>query len=368
MKKQIFLLLAIATATSLMAQSLPPITYNGEVLEYDTTFKRVALGYTPTYIPEVSGMSCSRTTPGYLWIQSDEVFRIAAINTNGTIFHKIAFRNCPKYKSSTRRDWEGLSTGVWQGKNYLFIGAFGDNDCQYKDNYYILYLEEPEINGEPNPAVVYDTIDNRYIRYGYPDGKAHNTEAIMYDNVDQKIYIIDKEEKHFCHVYSLRMDTVYGNDLQILKYECDLGKGDEKEFQRVTAADMTPDGRWIIIKNNYYVTPAGGKEETYAVALIWQRNSGESVVDALKRQPQQLKSYEVEWQGEAVAWLDSTTFYTTSDDDGRAPIYVYVRWGSTADLKDVDFNAIPDADKVMINGQVYIRTKESEYTLSGQKK
>lgn len=368
MKRLNLLALLVVTSTMAWAQALPLITYKGEVLEYDSTWTRVQVGQSPTYIPEVSGMSCSRQTPGYLWIQSDEVFRIAAINPKGDVYKRIWFRNCPKYKGSTRRDWEGLASGVWNGKNYLFVGAFGDNNCQYKDNYYILYMEEPEIGNTLNPTLDTFYVDNNYFRYGYPDGKAHNTEAIMFDNIDQKIYIIDKEENHFCHVYSLDMTVPHDTSLVMLTYECDLGQDDEKDFRRVTAADMTPDGRWIIIKNNYYETPAGSsKEKTYAVALIWQREEGETLVEALtNHQPKQILAYAVEWQGEAVAWLDSTTFYTTSDDDSRAPLYVYVRWGSTADLQDVDIHSLPDADKVMMDGQIYIRRKNETFAINGQ--
>lgn len=359
MRKLFFSLFALLAYSCTMAKVQPPIVYNGEVLEYDTTFTRVKVGDTPTYIPEVSGMSCSRTTPGYLWIQSDEVFRIAAINPKGTIFSKIVFKDCPKHGNAIRRDWEALSTGVWQGKNYLFVGAVGDNDLQYKDEYYILYMEEPEIGDVPNPDAVNYSVGTNYIRYGYPDGKAHNTEAIMYDNVDQMMYIIDKVYKGVNTVYSLRMDTVYGNDLQILTEVCKLGKEGEYQFQRVTAADITPDGKFIIIKNNY-------SDCDTANSLIWVREENEPLSQTLRRQPKQIAAYLTEWQGEAVAWLDSTTFYTTSDDDGRAPIYVYVRWGSTADLTGVDAAKTPDKSKILMGDRLFIRTKENDFSFSGQ--
>lgn len=334
-----------------------PIIFRGDTLSLNNDFVRTQCGLTPTVdMPEISGMSCSRTTPGYLWVQSDENYRVTAITERGDVRLVIVLDDRP-----VRRDWEGLGTGVYQGKNTIFVGAFGDNNLEYVDRYYIIYFDEPEIPETRQSAHV--SVANSYIWYGYPDGKAHNTEALMYDNYDQKLYIIDKEENHFCHVYSLRMDTTYNSDsLQILTYECDLGIEGETQFQRVTAADITPDGRWIVIKNNYY--PSDGS--TKANALIWQRNDGESVIDALQRQPEQLASYLVEWQGEAVAWLDSTTFYTTSDEDsGRAPIYKYTRWIENS-IGDATITEC--AKKVFDNGCVYIRMKEEEYTVTGQKK
>jgi hypothetical protein len=43
--------------------------------------------------------------------------------------------------------------------------------------------------------------------------------------------------------------------------------------------------------------------------------------------PKQVTAYKKEPQGEAIAWLDNTTCYTTSDvySDGSAPIWKYTR-------------------------------------------
>jgi len=350
-------LLLFAIGCSCMVKAVePPIVFRGDTLPLNDDFQRKQCGKTPTTeIPEISGMSCSRVTPGFLWVMSDEIYRVDAITESGDVRMVILLKDRP-----VRRDWEGLGTGIYQGRNTIFVGGFGDNNFEYTDNYYIFYFDEPEIPDTRGSATV--SVGDNYILYGYPDGQAHNTEALMYDNIDQKLYIIDKLENHFCSVYSLRMDTVYGTDLQILTKECDLGIEGETQFQRVTAADMTPDGRWIIIKNNYY--PASGG--TYAYALMWMRDEGESVTDALMRQPEQIAAYLPEWQGEAVAWLDSTTFYTTSDEDsGRAPIYKYTRWIPDC-VSAEELEHLSSAQKVFINGHLYIRTKD-DYLITGQK-
>jgi hypothetical protein len=65
--------------------------------------------------------------------------------------------------------------------------------------------------------------------------------------------------------------------------------------------------------------------------LIWTRASVdgkfESVGETLSRSPKKVTAYKREPQGEAIAWLDSTTCYTTSDvySDGSAPIWMYTR-------------------------------------------
>lgn len=290
-----------------------PIVFRGDTLQWNTEFKRTKTGMSPSAMVEISGLACSRVTPGYLWAQSDDNYRVIAMTEDGKkIQLDILLTDKP-----TRKDWEDMCIGNYQGKSTIFVGGFGDNNLKYLDNSYIFYFDEPAIPTEAKKDTFH--VNSNYILFGYPDNKAHDAEAMMYDNIDNVLFVIDKSDRGICTVYKLPMNVTYNNELQRLTEVCKLGaEGDQPIFNRVTAADMSPDGRWIIIKN-YDVY----KEKQYA--LIWERKEGESVDEALARQPQQIKAYEKEWQGEAVAWLDNTTFYTTSDEDGSAPIYKYVR-------------------------------------------
>lgn len=100
--------------------------------------------------------------------------------------------------------------------------------------------------------------------------------------------------------------------------------------------------------------------------LIWTREEGESVADAMARRPKQVKAYKKESQGEAIAWLDSTVFYTTSDSDVNEPIYMY-----TKQIQDAVENVEVDADNEAVktldanNNMVYIHKGEKVYTLLG---
>lgn len=352
--KHTCLITLLALSSALMAQEQPeaPIVFRGETLALNKEFTRTQCGETPLEMPEVSGMSCSRVTPGYLWIMSDDNYRVEAIDPQGNVYMCVTLKNKPK-----RDDWEGITTGCYQGKNYIFVGAFGDNGFR-RDKYYLFYFEEPTIPAKRKNVTHW--VGKQYIQYLYPDGKSHNTEAVMYDNVDNILYIVDKIDHNINHVYSLRMDTIYGTDIQILKYECDLGFEGEDQFQRVTAADISWDGQWIIIKNNDVF-----REKAYS--LIWHRQPGESVIDAIQRQPQQIEAYLTEWQGEAVAWEDNNTFYTTSDDDNRAPIYKYVRTEPSG-LEDVtDMPAYGSVQKMLIDGQLMIIRNGETYNVQGMR-
>ena len=290
------------------------LNYDGTSLTFNNDFTRTECGTMyKSVMPETSGFACSRTTPGYLWAHGDENTgsnkKIVAIQPNGTLAMTVTISGDPG-----RDDWEDIATGVYNSTNYLFIGAIGDNNTEYKDQYYIYYFQEPAITSGTKSATV------SYIKFGYPDNKAHNTETLMYDNVEQMFYIVDKVKNGICHLYKLPFRTDYGTGVQTLTEVCALGNGEK--FNYCTGGDITPDGKWMAIKSKPYV-------------LLWERQGTESLSATAQRRPQQIAAYQEEEQGESLAWADSTTFYTTSDSKSNTPIYKYVRtFGSTTPPTD----------------------------------
>lgn len=297
--------------------------YKPETLELDSSFTRERSG--TAYgkdLAEISGMVCSRVTPGYLWVQGDDTYKVRAMTPEGTFSTTIKLHD-------SYRDWEGLSGGVYNDTNYLFVGVFGDNGLSYKDKYYIYYFAEPEIvEGEVK-------VDKKIIHFAYPDHKAHNAEVIMYDNIEEKIYIVDKWNTFNSTgmVYSLPFSTDMNLDtMHVLTEECQLGggnmyvdvRGTAALYQNPTGGDISPDGKYIIVKNERFM-------------LFWVRekvgDTYESVGVTLSRRPKNITAYKKEPQGEALAWLDSVTCYTTSDvySSESAPIWKYVRKVNTAD-------------------------------------
>jgi hypothetical protein len=208
--------------------------------------------------------------------------------------------------ANSYRDWEDLCGGIYNDTNYLFVGIFGDNDLRYNNEYYIYYFKEPEI--------VQGTIkvDVDTIHFGYPDNKPHNAETLMFDNVEKVLYVVDKysSANSMGVVYSLPFRTDY-KGMQVLEEECKLGN--DVNFKNPTGGDISPDGKYIIVKSEAFM-------------LMWLREEGESVAEAMRRRPKQVKAYKTERQGEAIAWQDSTTFYTTNDTySGTASVYMYTK-------------------------------------------
>ncbi len=288
--------------TAAIAWSATGINYDGNTLDLNNDFTRTECGtQKKKTMKEISGMACSRQTPGYIWEHGDENLdsdrRILAISPDGTQQMEVKIST-----TSDRDDWEDICTGTYGGKNYIFIGAIGDNDLAFKDKYYIYYFEEPEITSGST------TITASEIVYGYPDSKAYNTETLMYDNIEQVFYIATKVDG-VCSLYSLPFKTNYSGK-QTLTKVCDLGNG--STFNLCTGGDITPDGNWMAIKNKEYI-------------LLWERQGSESLSETAKRRPVQIAAYQSEAQGESLAWADYTTFYTTSDQKDDVPIYKYTR-------------------------------------------
>ena len=364
MKK--FVLACMLFGAMTACQAAPPLVYFGDTLEWNKDWIRKQCGTLDisANIKEVSGIACSRVTPGYIWMQSDDYEdRIVATDEKGEKRYARV-----KFTKKIRWDWEDMSGGVYNDTNYLFIGAFGDNE-ETDGNYSIVYFEEPAIDPTSTADI---SIVPQQIKYVYPDGKKHNNEALMYDNREQMIYIITKVYYNVCQVFSIPFRLDYGDEEQTLTYVCDLGVREDlgsgsqpyKGFHLVTGADISPDGKYILIKNHNNIVAS------YSWILLFERLDGESVAETLirERHPGPLRCYSYEWQGEAICWLDSTTFYTTSDsDDGNPPIYKYTKKSDTALTNVQAGNSRDGKELVMMGNVLYIRSKEGLYTMDGRK-
>jgi hypothetical protein len=102
--------------------------------------------------------------------------------------------------------------------------------------------------------------------------------------------------------------------------------------------------------------------------LLWERQGSESLSETAKRHPVQVKAYQEETQGESLAWLDATTFYTTSDQTSDQPIYQHVRPNPATGFENqtTDDQRLT-TKKVLRDGQILIIRDGRTYTLQGQR-
>ncbi|MEP7258287.1 MAG: hypothetical protein ABI687_07865 [Flavitalea sp.] len=232
-------------------------------------------------INEGSGLTDSKANAGFLWVEEDSgnLPQVWLLGHNGTVDKAIPITG------AVNRDWEdiALSTGPDAGKNYLYLGDIGDNDAKYSD--YTFYRFE-----EPLRAVNAVTVFDKIV-FTYPDG-AHDAEAFLVDAATKDIYIITKRDaKSRIFRLAYPQSTTSSN---MAVFDSDLN------YNGVVSAAQTPDGTGIILK-------------TYTGLFYYTRKSGETIAAALHSAVNTL-SYQLEPQGEAVAFAnDNTGFYTLSE-------------------------------------------------------
>ena len=348
-----------------------PLVFRGDTLLENTEYERIQCGdlASKKTMAEISGIACSRVTPGYIWMESDNISSqiIATTEKGNACYLKVRLT-----LSSARWDWEDLCGGVYDDKNYIFIGAIGDNE-ENGGEYRIHYFEEPAI-----PDTIGGTIkiSAKSIHFQYPNGVKNNAEALMYDNKEQMLYVITKKYYQPCQVFRMPFRLDYGTSLQTMEYVCDLGISTDigigstpwgekayKGFHLVTGADISPDGSLVLIKNQN--NTAQDNNEEFSWVLLWKREGDESISETLKRQPEVIHSYEQEWQGEAICWLNNNVFYTMSDDSGNPPIYKYVKpYGESIEV--VNRGRKSEWEKVLINNTLYLQGNNHLYSLDGR--
>ena len=82
-----------------------------------------------------------------------------------------------------------------------------------------------------------------------------------------------------------------------------------------------------------------------------------------------MAAYVKEEQGESLAWLNDSVFYTTSDSKDDTPIYKYVRWNASTQEPDVEPLPIDSAAKaineVVLSNGYYAFINEGENIIRG---
>lgn len=239
-------------------------------------------------INEASGLAASICNPGMLWTQNDsgDKPRIFLIDEYGK--HKATI-NLPGIKN---RDWEDIAVGPGPEKDtaYLYIGDIGDNFARHEYKY-IYRLKEPKVKLD-NEAIESTIMEIDSIKFKLPDGK-RDSEAMMIDPITSDLYVFSKREENV-NLYVLDNPQ---SDTEIItaRFVTQL------PFTQINAADISADGREILIKN-------------YSHVYYWKLDDDELLKDVFKRKPY-YPPYITEPQGEAIAFDRSGTGYFTLSEE-----------------------------------------------------
>ena len=251
-------------------------------------------------IREASGIVASRNNPGVLWVHNDSGKRaLYAINSQGKHLGVYKISGC------NVKDWEDIAIGASErsGESYIYIGAIGDNHLRRKFRS-ICRITEPKVDAQQKPVEKRITVDAR-LDFRYPGGRT-DAEALMLDPQKQVLYLINKR---------IMPATVYELPLPKQSRSVATAKPVAKlPYRFVVAADMSSDGREILIK-------------TYTNVYYWKRLANENLSDTLIRPPTVLP-YRLETQGEAIGWADKASGYFTVSEENigiDARLYFYPR-------------------------------------------
>ncbi len=239
---------------------------------------------TNSELTEASGIAVSRTTPGVLWSHNDsrDGPRLFAFSPDGTDLGSF------EVPGGFAFDWEDMAAGPGPDGTgaYLYAGDIGDN---FSIRNGIIAIHRVE---DLDPA----TMDGAFPRSDpiplvYPDG-AHNSEAIFVDPVDPAIYVVTKT-RDVAQVFRGPLDiTGSQTELQLV---ASVALGDE-----VSGADISADGSIIAFRG-------------YSTVWMWYRAQGQSIGEALGTAPCEAPSPN-EPQGEAIAFDDTLSYFTISED------------------------------------------------------
>jgi len=230
-------------------------------------------------LEEVSGMVFGNTHPERIYVHNDSGDKpiVYVLDTLGNRIGKI------KLLDVKNRDWEEIAIGP--GRNNLsniYIGDIGDNKAEHKDIAMLRFAEPTNLDAE---VVVEKLILN------FPNG-AMDAESMFVDPISSDIYLFSKREK-LTTIFKVSQEAFDQKNATLVK----VGK---LTFTGAVAADISQDGKQILIKNYFSI-------------FYWERNLHETIEETLLKEPLELP-YSPEPQGEAIGFTsDGSAFYTLSE-------------------------------------------------------
>ena len=245
-------------------------------------------------IDEASGLAFSWTNPNILYTHNDSGGDavVYMLDTLGKDKGKIVLDGV------SNRDWEDIAIGPGQAPNqsYVYVGEIGDNDAKYA-GIRVFRFPEPT-SWERRIHIKPETISLKY-----PDG-AKDAETLMVDPISGDLFILSKRDSSNT-LYTVTADKLWKETPSII-----LEKVMKLPITMSVAGDISKDGRQIVIKN-------------YWVIYYWDRREGESVPEALSREPI-LLPYTPEPQGEAITFFpNGNGYYTLSEKRLRIEPVLY---------------------------------------------
>lgn len=252
-------------------------------------------------IGELSGLAASREHPGVLWAHNDsgDTARIFALAEDGTALGTYSVSGAEAI------DWEDIAVGPGPtpGSSAIFVGDIGDNLFARTDGVTVYRVPEPAVRPD---GTDHDLSGAEPLRLLYPDGPA-DAEALIVDPSSGDLVIVTKDLLGNSRAFTAAAadlvadTTITLTDAGAVTVDPSLGGSlVGLPSTMITAADVTPDGRWVLVR-------------TYQAVLAFERPDGEPLVAAFESTPCTGPSA-TESQGEAIAVTSDGSAYLTASE------------------------------------------------------
>jgi hypothetical protein len=247
-------------------------------------------------VKESSGIAVSRAHPGVLWTHNDsgDDAYVYATDLVG------ADRGFVRIRGARAVDWEDIALGPCPMRRgaCLYIADTGDNE-RIRRSVVIYAVAEPDPPGRGKGPVRSAPAEALHLRYaGGPD----DVEAIYVSPRDNALYLVSKGRTGVVQLYRVPRNAWGGDTVVTVSPRQRLPIAPFAALGRlVTGATIRPDGRLVAIRTYTeiytFVAGEGGRLTP----------SGWPVCNITG----------LEVQGEAIDFLDDSTFVLTSEADHR---------------------------------------------------
>ncbi|MDW7694181.1 hypothetical protein R9C00_05480 [Flammeovirgaceae bacterium SG7u.111] len=248
-------------------------------------------------INEASGIATSVSFKNAIWTHNDSGGKNSLFLLDKAGKHLAEF----VLEGIENRDWEDIAVGPGptEGTNYIYLAETGDNQAQYEGKYIYRFAEPESYTGSVKPDTIHEI---ETLSFSYPDGN-RDAETIMVNPLNKDIYIVSKREDNV-HFYRAAFPQSTTKTFPLEK----LGV---LPFYNVTAGDISPDGKELLLKNYYNI-------------YYWKVKEGNIPNTMLKTDAVRL-TYEPESQGESIAFSRESEggFYTVSEENGDEAVVLF---------------------------------------------
>lgn len=261
-----------------------------------------------TELVEASGLVASRSADSLWWAHNDSgaPARLHALGPDGQDLGAVPVRGAANV------DWEDIATGPGPDGDLLYVADIGDNAGD-RPSVTVEVLPEPPA---PGPGRVGPPITvERTVELTWPDGP-RDAEVLLVDPRTGDLVMIDKRFGGSSGVYEADGSGAGPTPLVEvgsvdLGAAADPGEGPSssllEDLGAATAGDVSAAGDVIAVR-------------TYLGVLIWPRDEGQSLAEAIVDNRPCAAPATLERQGEAIALDPDGSGYRTVSEGTNPPV------------------------------------------------